>query len=156
VASVRESVEIEAPAERVWAVVHEDFKNAPRWSHNLVKAEVLTPGPTRKGTLLRYHLDTPGGEQLVEIDHRTYNPFKSCSGAIVEGPLKGTWKYSYAEKDGVTRLTYQMDFEPNGFTARIFFGVIERQIPVDMRKTMQSLKRYVESGKGPKTSRAAG
>ena len=153
-ASARESVEIEAPAERVWAVVHEDFKNAPRWSNNLKKSEVLTPGPTRKGTILRYHLDTPGGEQVVEIEHLTYNPFKVCSGDIVEGPLKGRWKYSYAEKNGVTRLTYQMDFEPNGFTARLFFGVIERQIPVDMRKTLQNLKRYVESGKGPKHSKS--
>jgi uncharacterized membrane protein len=156
VASVRESVEIEAPAERVWAVVHEDFKNAPRWSHNLKKAEVLTPGPTRKGTILRYHLDTPGGEQVTEIEHLVYNPFKVCSGSIIEGALRGKWKYTYSERDGVTRLTYQMDFQPNGFTARLFFGVIERQIPVDMRKTLQTLKRYIESGKGPKGSKAAG
>lgn len=152
---VRESVEIEAPAERVWAVVHEDFKNAPRWSHNLKRAEVLTPGPTRKGTILRYHLDTPGGEQVTEIEHVTYRPFKLCAGDIIEGPLKGTWKYSYAEKGGVTKLTYEMDFKPNGFTARLFFGIIERQIPIDMRKTMESLKDYVESGRGPKTSKAA-
>ena len=153
-ASARESVEIEAPAERVWAVVHEDFKNAPRWSHNLARAEVLTPGPTRKGTLLRYHLKTPGGEQVTEVEHTVYNPFKTCAGRMVEGPLKGTWKYSYTEKDGVTRLTYQMDYEPNGFAVRLFFGVIERQLPTDLRKTMESLKRYVESGKGPRASKA--
>jgi uncharacterized membrane protein len=155
VATVRESVEIEAPAERVWAVVHEDFKNAPKWSHNLKRAEVLTPGPTRKGTILRYHLDTPGGEQVTEIEHVTYNPFKVCAGDIIDGPLKGHWKYSYAERSGVTRLTYQMDIEPNGFTARIFFGVIQRQMPVDMRKTMLSLKDYIESGKGPRHSKSS-
>lgn len=151
---MRESVEIEAPAERVWAVVHEDFKNAPKWSHNLKQAEVLTPGPTREGTVLRYRLDTPGGEQATEIEHLVYKPFKVCSGDIVKGPIKGTWKYSYAERKGVTKLTYQMDYEPNGFAARLFFGAVERQVPIDMRKTLESLRVYIESGKGPKHSKA--
>jgi hypothetical protein len=48
-----------------------------------------------------------------------------------------------------------MDIEPNGFTARIFFGVIQRQMPVDMRKTMLSLKDYIESGKGPRHSKSS-
>jgi uncharacterized membrane protein len=156
VATVRESVEIEAPAERVWAVVHEDFRNAPKWSHNLTRVEVLTPGPTRKGTILRYHLDTPGGAQLIEVEHTVYTPGKVCSGEMIEGPLKGKWKYSYAEREGVTKLTYQMDFEPNGWGVRIFFGIIERQIPTDLKKTLQSLKRYIESGKGPRAGKARG
>ena len=31
-AAIKESVEIEAPADRVWAVVHEDFKNAGKFT----------------------------------------------------------------------------------------------------------------------------
>jgi hypothetical protein len=47
-----------------------------------------------------------------------------------------------------------MDYDPNGFAARLFFGIIERQLPSDVAKTMKSLKKYVESGKGPRVSKA--
>ena len=42
---IHEQVEIDAPAERVWAVVAEDVKNAPRWTTYLDKAEKLDDGP---------------------------------------------------------------------------------------------------------------
>jgi len=43
-----------------------------------------------------------------------------------------------------------MDYEPNGFAARLFFGIIEKQVPNDLVRTLASLKKYVESGKGPR------
>jgi uncharacterized membrane protein len=150
VAKVRETVEIEAPIERVWAVVHEDFKNAGKWSSNLEGVEVLTDGPTRKGTELRYILVTPGGKQQLVVEHTLVTPGKTVAGRFVKGPLKGDWKYSYSSGEGRTKLTYTMDYEPNGFAARLFFGIVERQLPGDVAKTLKKLKEYVESGKGPK------
>jgi uncharacterized membrane protein len=150
VASIRESVEIAAPVERVWSVVHEDFQNATHWSSNLQRIDVLTDGPTRKGTRLRYHIQTSGGRQQLEVEHTTVTRGKTCAGRFTRGPLKGDWKYSYSQKEGVTRLTYLMDYEPNGLAVRLLFGIVERQLPGDVRRTMASLKEYVESGKGPK------
>jgi len=147
---VRETVEIEAPIERVWAAVHEDFKNATKWSSNVDRIEILTDGPTRKGTELRYILVTPGGKQALEVEHTTVTPGKTVAGHFVKGPLKGDWKYSYSEREGRTKLVYTMDYGPNGIAARLFFGIIERQLPADVAKTLKSLKKYVESGKGPK------
>jgi uncharacterized membrane protein len=156
VASIRESIEIAAPVERVWTVVHEDFPNATRWSSNLHRIDILTDGPTRKGTRLRYHIQTPGGRQQLEVEHTTVTRGKTCAGRFIGGPLKGDWEYSYSEKDGVTRLTYLMDYEPNGLAVRLLFGIVERQLPGDLRRTMASLKKYVESGKGPKPRSARG
>jgi uncharacterized membrane protein len=147
---VRETVEIEAPLERVWAVVHDDFKNAGKWSSNLEKVEVLTSGPTRKGTEVRYTLATPGGKQELEVEHTVVTPGKTVAGRFVKGPIKGDWKYTYSERDGRTKVTYTMDYSPNGFAAKLFFGLVERQLPADVAKTLKSLKTYVESGKGPK------
>ena len=67
----------------------------------------------------------------------------------MKGPIKGDWKYSYAAAGAGTRLTYSMAYEPNGFAARLFFGVIEKQLPNDLAKTLGRLKQYIESGKGP-------
>ena len=147
--SVKESVQIEAPAERVWAVVSEDFKNATRWTSGLDKAEVLTDGPIGKGTRLRYTIRTPAGAQAMEVEHDVYDKPTVTSGRIIKGPVKGTWKYTYSEKGGVTTLTYSMGYEAASFLMRPFMGVIDRQLPADVKKTLLALKKYVESGKGP-------
>ena len=150
VAKVRETVEIDAPVEKVWAVVHEDFKNAKKWTSSLDDIDVLTDGSLGKGTQLRYAITTGAGRQELEVEHTTVTPGKTVAGKFIKGPIKGSWKYSYAEKAGGTKLTYTMDYEPNGFAARLFFGVIERQVPNDLKRTLASLKKYIESGKGPK------
>ena len=145
---MREVVEIDAPIARVWEVVHEDFGNAHRWSSNLQRVEELTDGPFGKGTELRYILNTPGGKQQLDVEHTTVTPGKTVAGKFVKGPVKGTWKYAYTARGDHTTLVYTMDYEPNGFAARLFFGVIEKQLPNDVAKTMANLKKYVESGKG--------
>ncbi|HEV3103335.1 MAG TPA: SRPBCC family protein, partial [Candidatus Dormibacteraeota bacterium] len=73
-AKLRESVEIEAPPERVWAVVQEDATNAPKWSSNVAKIEKLDKEPPGKGTRYRYHLDLPGGlKETLEVEQDVYN-----------------------------------------------------------------------------------
>ncbi len=154
-AKVHETVEIDAPVERVWAVVHEDFKNAKKWTSSLDHVDILTDGPLGRGTELRYTITTPGGKHELEVEHTTVTPGKTVSGRFIKGPIKGHWKYSYVEKAGGTKLTYTMEYEPNGFGARLFFGIIERQVPHDLVRTLASLKRYVESGKGPRMKQLA-
>ncbi len=43
---IRETVEIKAPPERVWAVVQEDAVHTPRWSTNLSKIEKMSSAAT--------------------------------------------------------------------------------------------------------------
>lgn len=150
VAKVRETVEIDAPVEKVWSVVHEDFKNATKWTSSLDRVDVLTDGPLGRGTELRYTIATGAGKQELEVEHTTVTPGKTVAGKFIKGPIKGNWKYAYAEKDGRTKLTYTMDYEPNGLAARLFFGIVENQVPRDLVRTLAGLKKYVESGKGPK------
>jgi uncharacterized membrane protein len=151
VASLREEVEIDAPAERVWAVVAEDVKNAPKWTSNLARVEKLDDGPPGKGTQYRYHLDLPGGHRVVlEVEQDVWTRPKKCAGRFVRGPLKGTWTYTYTQrKDGSTRLVYEMNYELGGLL-RFASGLLGPQYAAGIHKNMQSLKKYVESGKGPK------
>jgi uncharacterized membrane protein len=150
VARIREQVDIDAPPERVWAVVAEDVKNAPKWTTNLDRVEKLDEGPPGKGTRYRYHLDLPGTKVTLEVEQDVYQKPKKCTGRFIKGPLKGTWSYTYTQrKDGSTRLIYQMDFELTGLL-RFAGGLLGPQYAAGIHKNMQSLKRYVESGKGPK------
>jgi uncharacterized membrane protein len=151
VPKLHEAIDIEAPAERVWAVVAEDVKNAPKWASNLARVEKLDVSPPGKGTRYRYHLDLPGGQKVkVEVEQTIYTKPKKCAGKFTNGPLKGTWAYTYTErKDGSTRLVYEMDYEMGGLL-RFAGGLLAGQYADGARKTMASLKKYIESGKGPK------
>ncbi|TMF24711.1 MAG: hypothetical protein E6I36_03270 [Chloroflexi bacterium] len=151
-AMVREVVDIEAPPERVWAVVAEDVKNAPKWTTNLDRVETLDGGPPGKGTRYRYHLDIGGQKVRLEVEQDVWSKPKRCAGRFIKGPLNGTWSYTYtARKDGSTRLVYEMDYQLGGLL-RFATGVLGPQYAAGIRKNMQSLKKYVESGKGPKPS----
>jgi len=151
VARIRETIDIDAPAERVWAVVAEDVKNAPKWTSYLEKVEKLDDGPPGKGTRYRYLLNLPGGNKVtLEVEQDVYNKSKRCAGRFIKGPLKGTWSYIYTgRKDGSTRLAYEMDYELGGLL-RFAGGLLGPQYAAGIHKNMESLKRYIESGKGPK------
>ena len=149
-ATLREVVDIDAPAERVWAVVAEDVKNAPKWSTNLDKVEKLDDGPPGRGTRYRYHLDLGGVKERLEVEQDVFTRPKKCSGRFVKGPLQGTWSYTYTQrKDGTTRLVYEMDYHLGGLL-RLATGVLGPQYAAGIRKNMDRLKAYIESGKGPK------
>jgi uncharacterized membrane protein len=154
VTKVREAIDIAAPAARVWAVVQEDAENAPRWSSNLSKVEQLDDGPPGKGTRYRYHLNLPGGlTATLEVEQTLYSKPKRCSGKFTGGPLKGTWSYTYTvHKDGSTHLVYEMDYELGGLL-RLAGGLLARQYAEGIRHNMDALKKYVESGKGPRAKK---
>lgn len=149
--TIRESIDIDAPPERVWAVVAEDVQNAPRWTSNLDRAEKLDDGSPGKGTRYRYRLSLPGGhKETVEVEQDVYNKPRKCAGHFIKGPVKGTWSYTYTlKKDGSTRLVYDMDYELGGLL-RFAGGLLGPQYAAGIRKTMESLKTYIESGKGPR------
>jgi uncharacterized membrane protein len=155
VIKLREEVDIDAPAERVWAVVQEDATNAPKWSSHVAKIEKLDKEPPGKGTRYRYHLALPGGiKETLEVEQSVYNKPKKCAGKFTRGPVKGTWSYTYAEKDGWTHVVYEMDYELGGLL-RFAGGLLAGQYAEGIRHNMAGLKKYIESGKGPKVSKAA-
>ena len=75
---LRETVDIDAPAARVWAVVQEDVPNVPKWSKEVTRVEPLDRKPLGKGTQYRYHLNLPGGiKETVEVEQTTWRYMRS-------------------------------------------------------------------------------
>jgi len=132
--------------------VGEDVENAQKWTTNAGRVEPLDGGAPGKGTRYRYHLDIGGQKVRLEVEQDVWSKPKRCAGRFIKGPLNGTWSYTYtARKDGSTRLVYEMDYQLGGLL-RFATGVLGPQYAAGIRKNMQSLKKYVESGKGPKPS----
>jgi uncharacterized membrane protein len=149
-AKLRETVDIDARASRVWAVVQEDVVNVPKWSKQVAKVEQLDSKPPAKGTRYRYHLNLPGGlKETLEVEQTTWVKPKRCAGKFIKGPLKGTWSYAYSEGREGTRVVYEMDYELGGLL-RFAGGLLAGQYAEGIRSNMAALKKYIESGKGPK------
>jgi uncharacterized membrane protein len=147
---LRETVDIDAPAARVWAVVQEDVPNVPKWSKEVAKVEQLDRKPPGKGTQYRYHLNLPGGlKETVEVEQTTWVKPKRCAGKFIRGPLKGTWSYAYTETKAGTHVVYEMDYELGGML-RFAGGLLAGKYAEGVRGNMAALKKYIESGKGPK------
>lgn len=115
------------------------------------RVEKLDDGPPGKGTRYRYHLNLPGGNKVVlEVEQDVWNRPKKCAGRFIKGPLKGMWTYTYTQrKDGSTRLVYEMDYQMAGLL-RFAGGLLGPQYAAGIHRNMESLKRYVEAGKGPR------
>jgi uncharacterized membrane protein len=153
VAKIHEAVEIDAPPERVWAVVAEDVRNAPKWTTNLERIDKLDAGPPGRGTRYLYHLEIGGQRVSIEVEQDVWNPPKKCTGRFTKGPLHGTWAYTYTKrKDGTTRLVYEMDYQLGGLL-RFATAMLGPQYAAGIRKNMGNLKEYVEAGKGPKPAK---
>jgi uncharacterized membrane protein len=149
-AKLRETVDIDAPVARVWAVVQEDVKSVPKWSKDVTKVEQLDSKPPGKGTQYRYHLDLPGGlKQTVEVEQTAFVKPKRCAGKFIRGPVKGTWAYTYSETKDGTHVVYEMDYELGGML-RFAGGMLAGKYAEGIRANMAALKKYIESGKGPK------
>lgn len=147
--TIHEEVTIDAAPERVWRVVHEDLRNAPRWTTHLKRAYSVNGLETGTGSRLRYDLELPAWRGHLEIEQTTWNPGRKCAGRFTDGPLKGTWSYTYRALKSGTKLVYDMDFELGG-VLRFLGGMLVREYQNGIRENMANLKEYVEAGRGPR------
>lgn len=150
---IREEVEIEATADRVWAVVHGDVPHLTRWSDNLAHAEVIGGGPLREGSELRYDVKLIGGTTApLTLLVEQFEAPRRCAGRMVGDAFGGSWSWSYDEDGGLTRVTYESELKIGG-VLRLARAVLEREIGSGMRRNLANLKAYVEAG--PATSAAS-
>ena len=147
--SLREEVTIKASVKQVWKVVHEDLENAPEWTAYLKSARPVGRKATGEGSRIRYELHLPAWRGHLEVEQEVWQPGKRVAGAFVDGPLKGSWSYTYRELKAGTKLVYEMEFQLGGML-RLLSGALAREYAKGIREQMASLKEYVESGQGPK------
>lgn len=147
-ATVKESISIAAPAQRIFAVVHDEAMDSMRWTRDLTKVEELSgsPGP---GWKLRYHLTVAGvGAVQIDLDHTVWKPPTHCAGVVVAGPIKGsTWEWRYRESGKRTQVTYAMELRGGG-VLRFAGGVIAQAYSKAMKSNLESLRDCIEGGAG--------
>jgi uncharacterized protein YndB with AHSA1/START domain len=144
VASISTQVSIAVPPARVWRAVHEDLADAPRWASYLRAARDVD-GPPGPGSRVRYELQLPGGHRAdLVLQYDVWDPPRRAAGRFVDGPVQGTWSYTYAaEPGGGTRLRYDMDYQMRGLL-RLAGGALRGRYEDGIRDGMTALKAHLE------------
>ena len=89
---ITKSVEIKAPAEKVFAFV--SYSASPDWlklSVSPMKVEKVTKGKTEKDTIYHFSVQLPGTSQWVEHDLRIveWDPPRKLVNTVINGPFAG-------------------------------------------------------------------
>jgi hypothetical protein len=121
---IEESIEIAASPSAVFKLCH-DIARRPEWDARVVRVELLTPAPLRRGSLVRIEAGSkgkflfswdaeyadyrfPGGSTLKVLDAAPSSPFKSGT---------ETWRVDKSP-DG-TRFVLLWEYTPRGIIARL-------------------------------------
>ena len=141
------SVEIDAPIEKVWAVV-EDVTSAPQWQGGLDRMTVLEHDELGRPTLVETENDIKV-KQIKTLVRFRYDGPTRLTWTQEKGDLKsveGSWELDDLG-DGRTRATYTLDADPGRMLGLVIRGPVEaatRAIFVNGRPG--ELKRRVEGG----------
>ena len=145
---VQNSVFINRPLDDVFAFVT-DPATTSQWQTNLVRSEILTPGPMRTGTRVLEVRRLGNSERQAEWEVTAYEP-----------SLKR--EYVYPKGFGLIRQKGVTTFEPkNGGTLLRFTAWVEASFPLNLLlpllvlfmrrqndKSFALLKQLLESGNG--------
>lgn len=122
------SEEIDAPIERVWAVV-EDVLAAPEWQTGLVSMEALERDGEGRPTLVEVENDIKVRRVKSHVRF-TYQAPTRLSWTQEKGDLKsvdGAWELAELG-DGRTRATYSLDGDPGRMIGMLIRGPVEGAI----------------------------
>jgi len=150
-ARIEDRIEIEAAPVTVFRFCH-DVAHRPDWDERVVRVELLTTPPVRRGTLVRVdaarsgrflfswdaeyaEFQFPRSSTLQVLDAAPSSPFRTGS---------ESWKFGRV--GGSTRFTLIWDYQPRGVLARIA-DVLGRRASTRraIRRSLANLKAAIES-----------
>jgi carbon monoxide dehydrogenase subunit G len=141
------SIEIDAPLERVWAVV-EDVLAAPEWQGGLVAITALEHDREGRPTLVESESDIKVRHVKTQVRF-SYEPPTRLSWAQEKGDLKsleGSWALEDLG-DGRTRATFSLDGDPGRVLGMLVRGPVESAIrAMFVNARPGELKARVEGG----------
>jgi uncharacterized membrane protein len=148
---IEESIEIAVASSTVFRFCH-DIDCWPEWDERVVRVELLSSKPIRRGTLLsidagrsgKYlfswdaeytEFQFPQSSTLRVVDAAPSSPFRS-----------GTESWRFSSAGGSTRFTVVWDYQPRGVLARIAGALGGRSAARRaIRRSLANLKAMIEA-----------
>jgi|SRR5215467_7087173 len=144
--TVQNSVFIYRPVEEVFAFVT-DPATTPQWQANLVRSEILTPGPMGAGTRVLEVRSLGNTERQAEWEVTEYEPPLKRGYAYPKGfgPIKQKGVTLFELKDGGTLLRFTAWVEAS-FPLNLLLPFLVRLMRRQNDASFAKLKQLLESG----------
>lgn len=139
------SIEIERSPESVYRFVAEDFaQNYPRWSPEVKELKIATDGPLKVGTMGRQVRIDQGRRTesvfcITQMEPAQRLTFESNSPSFLVD-----YRFS-PDTDARTQLTFTFELRRLDLIMRPFEKLIRRAVQDGARRTVENLKRLIES-----------
>lgn len=139
--SVSDSIDIAAPAEKIFAVAT-DLEKYPEWNANIKKVEVKESDDEGRPTTVWMQVDAKIKTVSYTLAYDYSGAPDSFSWDLVDGDVKElSGSYEFDEFDDVTEVRYETSIDP-GFPMP---GMLRRQAQRQIVKgALQDLKKRVE------------
>jgi ligand-binding SRPBCC domain-containing protein len=141
------SIRIEAPPDRVWAVLA-SLEALQDYDPGVSRSEIISPAREGLGAARECHL-VPGGSYKEKVAE--WKPGEALAFELLECTLpvkKLSHRYTLAPEEGGTRVRQRMEYElklgPLGRVMDAF--MVRRRWDAGIKGFFSGLKRYVESG----------
>jgi uncharacterized membrane protein len=142
---MKSTIRVDAPAEVVFDFV-DDWRNATRYLHRLVRWEPTDDSPMGIGTVFRVGIQAGPTRLDGKLEVTEYVRPDKISIRSLEGPgVTGGWTF-VADGDA-TRVHLRARYDlPGGIAGRLVGSFIGRNGQKDLDASLRDLKRLVESG----------
>ena len=150
----RKSILVKSSAAEVFKFIGDDlFHNYPRWSPEVQDLECLTDGPVKLGTLARQVRVDHGQRSESKFRITIYEPSIRLAFAGVGEPFRCLYELQPKNTGNVTELSFTFELLELKVFMRPFEQLVRSAIQDGAVRTVENIKRLVESGKPATTSR---
>jgi len=145
-----EQIEIAAGATDVFRLCH-DVDRRAEWDERVTRAEVLTPKPIRRGSVIRFDTDPAMGAvfswdgEVVDYHFPSSSKLEVVDVAPSSSFKSGSESWQVSGSGGETRLRVVWDYNPGGLISGFLDLVVRRRATANaIRQSLQNLKGILE------------
>lgn len=139
---------VECSAMDLFKYIGDDlFQNYPKWSPEVKELEQLTPGPVQLGTIGRQVRVDQGRRTESRFKISAYEPGERLTLVGVADPFRCTYDFQSINPDKPTKLTFTFELLELLIVMRPLEGLVRVAIKDGAERTVQNIKRLVETEK---------
>lgn len=136
-ATVNVSREMQAPLDKVWAVISDVDNEAQYWHGTKAVRNISREGNVIKREVVIAFKDSKTMQTV------TLHPQTSIETKITEGPITGTRLVKLSGSGGSTRVDVAWDFKLGGFLG-MFSGMVKKHISEGTEQALERIAKAVE------------
>jgi hypothetical protein len=150
----RKSILVKSSAAELYKFIGDDlFHNYPRWSPEVQELECLTDGPVRLGTMVRQVRVDHGQRSESTFRITIYEPCRRLAFAGVVEPYRCLYELRPQGTGDMTELGFTFELLELKVFMRPFEQMVRSAVQDGASRTVENIKRLVESGKSAAAAR---